>query len=272
MTAAAARAAHLIVDAEPLIFRDTLAFALLGERAEELVAYHRLHGTHPVLAGARTAVVTRSRFTEDRLAAGGLTQYVILGAGLDSYAHRSPSPHIRVFEVDHPATQEWKKARLAEAGVPHPPTLSYVPVDLEAESFADRLVAQGFDPAVPAFVSWLGVTMYLTREAIGQTLKAVSGFAAGSEIVVDHMLPAELRDAAGQAYVDAVMPTAAEQGEPWLSFLAPPDMAALLREHGLEVVEHVRQRETVDAALWNRADPLRPSDLSILTRACLSRL
>src|SRR5690242_16881590 len=107
MTAAAARAAHLIVDDAPPIFADSLAYQLLGDAAESFVGYHRTHGDHPVLVGARAAVTTRSRYTEDRLAASGLTQYVILGAGLDSFAYRSSSP-IRVFEVDHPDTQQWK--------------------------------------------------------------------------------------------------------------------------------------------------------------------
>ena len=113
LTAAAARAAHLIVDGEPVIFADTLAEAMLGERAEEFIAYHRAHGTHPVLAGARTQVTCRSRYAEDSLARGiegGIGQYVLLGAGLDSFAYRSPlAGQVRVFEVDHPATQEHKR-------------------------------------------------------------------------------------------------------------------------------------------------------------------
>src|SRR6266487_4000172 len=115
LTAAAARAAHLLVDAEPWIFADTLAARLLGGRAEELLAYHHLNGTHPVLAGARTQVACRSRYAEGRLAAAveaGTDQYVVLGAGLDSFAYRSPlAARVRTFEVDHPATQSWKRAR-----------------------------------------------------------------------------------------------------------------------------------------------------------------
>ena len=113
LTAAAARAAHLIVDNEPVIFADTLAQAMLGERAEELISYHLAHGTHPVLASARAQVTCRSRYAEDRLADAigrGIGQYVLLGAGLDSFAYRSPlAGRVRVFEVDHPATQEYKR-------------------------------------------------------------------------------------------------------------------------------------------------------------------
>ncbi|GAA0382497.1 SAM-dependent methyltransferase [Microbispora corallina] len=268
MTAAAARAAHLIVDDEPLIFRDTLAYRLLGDLAETLVGYHRAKGTHPVLVGARAAVVTRSRYTEDLLEEGGFAQYVILGAGLDTFAYRSPlAGRVRVFEVDHPSSQRWKRGLLEAAGVPVPPSLAFVPVDLEAGSPLDALVAGGFDPAVPALVGWLGVTMYLTREAIGRTLDTVAGLAPGTEIVLDYMLPEGLRDAAGQAYVEAVAPVAAERGEPWLTFLSPEEMSSLLREHGLEVVRHSGQRDSVDPALWDRSDALRPSHLSVHARA-----
>jgi methyltransferase (TIGR00027 family) len=145
-TAAAARAAHLLVDRAPLIFADPLAYPLLGERAEELVAYHRGHGDHPVLAGARAAVTTRSRYTEDRLAALGADQYVILGAGLDSYAYRSTGP-VRVFEVDHPATQEWKHDRLTDAGIAVPSSVTFVPVDFEGDPLMESLRRNGFDPA-----------------------------------------------------------------------------------------------------------------------------
>ena len=111
--AAAARAAHLIVDDDPPIFADTLAEAMLGERADELIGFHRAHGTHPILSGARAQVTCRSRYTEDSLAAAigrGIGQYVLLGAGLDSFARRSRlAAQVRVFEIDHPATQEWKR-------------------------------------------------------------------------------------------------------------------------------------------------------------------
>jgi methyltransferase (TIGR00027 family) len=271
LTAAAARAAHPIVDRPPFIFTDPLAAALLGEQAEELVGYHRAHGEHPVLAGARAQVTCRSRYTEERLAAAvrrGIGQYVILGAGLDSFAYRSHlAGRVRVFEVDHPATQQWKRDRLSAARVPVPDTVSYVPVDFEADALAERLTASGLDRTRPTFVSWLGVTMYITRSAIAETLATIGQLAGGIELVVDHMLPEELRDAAGQAYADLVAPVAAERGEPWLTFLRPDEMAALLAGHGLEPVEQVGQRDMVDAALWHRRDALRPAALARAARA-----
>ncbi|MFJ9786675.1 class I SAM-dependent methyltransferase [Amycolatopsis sp. NPDC101161] len=265
-TAAAARAAHLLVDAAPVIFSDPLAAPLLGRHAEELLAYHHLHGTHPVLAGARAQAACRSRFTEDRLLRdnSGIDQYVILGAGLDSFAYRSVPGRFRVFEVDRPATQAGKRELLERAGVAVPASVTFVPVDFEADPLRERLVQSGLDPFRPVFVSWLGVTMYLTRKAILTTLTDLGGFAPGSEIVTDHLLPAELRDAAGNGYAEAVAPVAAEQGEPWRTFLSPAAVADLLREAGFEVVEQAGQRDSVPAELWNRTDALRPAALSAL--------
>jgi O-methyltransferase involved in polyketide biosynthesis len=292
LTAAAARAAHLIVDHEPVIFADELAAALLGELADELISYHRAHGTHLVLSCARAQVLCRSRFTEDHLGAcvrGGITQYVILGAGLDSFAYRpasgrpasgrprsgrpgSGSPGLaRIFEVDHPGTQRWKRAHLASAGIAVPDTVSFVAVDFERDSLAGRLAQAGFDPSRPALVSWLGVTMYLTEAAISQTLAEISGFAPGTQLITDYILPAALRDETGNRYAELVAPAAAERGEPWLTFLAPDDMSALLGRHGFGPVEHVRQRDSIPAELWDRTDSLHPAGLSLLARATLAR-
>jgi methyltransferase (TIGR00027 family) len=150
LAAAAARAAHLVVDREPLIFRDPVAANLIGEPGAEMVGYHHRSGDHIVLAGTRAQVTVRSRYTEQRLAelaADGLGQYVILGAGLDSFAYRSPlADRIRVFEVDHPATQRWKRDLLAAARISPPDALAFVGVDLEAEPLTDHLAAEGLDP------------------------------------------------------------------------------------------------------------------------------
>lgn len=267
LTAAAARAAHLIVDGPPPILADTLAAPLLGERAEELIAYHRRHGDHVVLAGARTQATCRARYTEDRLAtaaASGVRQYVILGAGLDTFAYRSPlAAGLRTFEVDHPATQRWKREHLAGAGIAEPATVRYVPADLTATPLADRLRAAGFDHTEPAVVSCLGVSMYLTADALAGVLRTVGRFASGTELILDHMLPEPDRDALGQTYADLVAPFAAERGEPWLTLLSPDDLAARCADAGLEVVEQVRQHDLA-AAHWPRTDALRPADLSRL--------
>ena len=273
LMAAAARAAHLIVDREPVIFADELACTLLGEQADELISYHRAHGTHLVLSCARAQVLCRSRFIEDHLAAcvrSGLTQYVILGAGLDSFGYRTESA-VRVFEVDHPATQQRKRGQLAAARIPVPDSVSFVAMDFERDELAGLLRQAGFDRSRPALVSWLGVTMYLTRAAIGRTLAEIGGFAPGTQLIADYILPAALRDDTGNAYAGLVAPAAAERGEPWLTFLAPDDMSALLAGHGFGAIGHVRQRDSVPAALWDRADALRPAGLSVLARATIPR-
>jgi methyltransferase (TIGR00027 family) len=274
MTAAAARAAHLIVDDSPHIFSDTLAEALLGERAAELLSYHRGHATHPILSGARAQVVCRSRYTEDRVAEAverGVAQYVLLGAGLDSFGYRSPlAGQIQVFEVDHPGTQERKRTALAAAGIAVPAGVTFVAADLGTDSLTGALHAAGFDFLQPAVVSWLGVIMYLNRPAILSSLASLAGFAAGTELVADYMLPQSLRDEAGDFYVSSVGPAAAERGEPWLTFLAPAEMEALLAENGFGAAEQCRQRDTVPAHLWDRSDSLQPISLSMITRATLT--
>jgi len=273
-TAAAARAAHLIVDQPPAIFSDTFAVKLLGDEADEYVAYHRAHGSHVVLAGARGQVVCRSRLAEDSLAAAierGVRQYVILGAGLDSFAYRSAlARSVRIFEVDHVATQAWKRHQLGAAGITEPENLTFVAADFEAGTLAADLIRAGLDPDVPAFVSWLGVTMYLSTEAVGRTLAELALLAPGSEVVADYMLPADMRDEAGNTYVELVGPLTAERGEPWLTFLSSADMSALLARHGLRPLRHVAQRDVGDAATWDRSDSLRPVELALIAHATVA--
>ncbi|WP_024873886.1 class I SAM-dependent methyltransferase [Saccharomonospora piscinae] len=268
--AAAARAAHLVVDDTPSIFVDSLAARLLGDHAEEPIGYHRAHGSHPVLAGARAHAVVRSRYTEDRLARSTVTQYVILGAGLDTFAYRAElGRQVRVFEVDHPATQRWKRELAAAATLSQPGTVRFVPVDLGSHALVDRLVDAGFDTAQPALVSWLGVTMYLERDAIARTVADLGRLAPGSELIVEYLLPSRLRDEAGDAYAALVARAAGDGGEPWLSYLAPGDMSALLAEHGFGPTRHVRQRDAIGAALWRRSDSLRPMDLMVIAHAAV---
>ncbi|AIJ21358.1 class I SAM-dependent methyltransferase [Amycolatopsis methanolica] len=259
LTAAAARAAHLHVDSEPLLFRDTLAERLLGEHATELLGYHLAHGDHPVLAGARVQTTLRSRIAEDRLHASGLRQYVVLGAGLDTFAQRDG--RVRTFEVDHPASQSAKRELLAAAGIPEAAT--HVPLDL-AKADLD-LTPHGLAPE-PAFVSWLGVLMYLDATALDATLTALARLAAGSELVADYLLPSHLRDEAGNTYVEAVGAMTAGRGEPWRTFLDPDEIRALLLKHGFDVVEDLGQHDF----LAGRVDSLRPAHLSRVVRAVRS--
>jgi len=269
LTAAAARAAHLIVDDQPTIFADTLAAALLGERAEELIAYHERHGTHPVLVGARVQVACRGRYAEDALARAvraGVTQYVLLGAGLDSFGYRDGplAGRVRVFEVDHPASQEFKRAALAAARVEVPDSVRYVPADLARDPLIQCLAAAGFDASAPAMIAWLGVTMYLTAQAVAETLAAVARLAPGTELIADYLLPEGARDEAGALYGALVAQASAEQGEPWRSYFTPDQMADLAGRAGFGAVRAVSQRDTIPAALWQRADSLCPARLAVL--------
>jgi methyltransferase (TIGR00027 family) len=268
LTAAAARAAHLIVDDEPRIFTDPLAARLLGDRADELISYHTLHGTHPVLSGARVQVACRSRYAEHalaRAAAAGASQYVILGAGLDSFAYRGGLVgRVRVFEVDHPASQEAKRAALAAAGIPVPGNVTFVPADLAADSLTRCLASAGFDASAPAVFGWLGVTMYLTADAVAETMTAVAGCAPGSELIADYMLPEDARDEAGALYGTLVAQASAEWGEPWRSCFTPDEIADLARKSGLGGARSIGQRDAVPAHLWRRTDSLRPAELAVL--------
>ena len=197
------RAAHQIYDAAPLVFSDPIAVPILG--AEYLPEIERtrfeLHKPHSV--ALRAHMIVRSRYAEAR--AGAFGQYAVLGAGLDTYAFRAPEGK-RVFEADHPATQEWKKGLLDAAGIPVPGNAALVPVDFEEpDGPVRKLAAAGFDTARPALVSWLGVSYFLTPDAVAGTLAEIGRLAPGTELVMDYALPPGLRDAEGDAYERAVL-------------------------------------------------------------------
>src|SRR5277367_6493660 len=154
------RAAHQLFDAPPLVLDDPIAVPILGETYAEELRRTPTRPDRPFSVGLRAFLVARSRYAEDTLAravAQGITQYVLLGAGLDTFAHRNPYPQLRVFEVDHPATQQWKRELLETSGLPTPQNLTYAPVDFETQSLLQQLQAAGFDPTRPAFFAWLGV-------------------------------------------------------------------------------------------------------------------
>jgi methyltransferase (TIGR00027 family) len=185
------RAAHQLLD-DPRVFEDPVAFSVLeASTAAELRANpRRMAGliANPV----RAYMAARSRYAEDALAAAvarGVRQYVLLGAGLDTFAYRNPYPDVRVFEVDYPATQALKRTRLEQGGVAIPPSLTFVPMDFLEQTLADGLRSAGFRTDVPTFFAWLGVTMYLSREAIFTTLRLARQLPKGSGIVFDYMIP-----------------------------------------------------------------------------------
>jgi methyltransferase (TIGR00027 family) len=272
LVTAAARAAHLIVDRPPWIFEDTLAEALMGEAGSALIALHRQDPTTPRLASLRVAICTRSRYSEHRVAAAvdrGVRQYVILGAGLDSFAYRAEVPgDVWVFEVDHPVTQAWKRQGLAAAAIPIPSRVRFVPVDFTVDSLAQQLCEQGFDRSRPVIVSWLGVTQYLSVEAIRSTLLALGSLGPPVELVMTYVLPDELRDqSTDKPWAEFFMPGAAAVGEPWITFFTPEDIDRLIEQAGMTIIENVGGKDSIEPSLWQRSDALVPHELPRLVWA-----
>jgi methyltransferase (TIGR00027 family) len=189
--AAGLRAAHQVLDGAA-IFADPLALRILGADADELVREAKAEAD-PFRQRLRWFIAIRSRIAEDALAAAiklGVRQLVVLGAGLDTYAYRAPrAQDLRIFEVDHPATQTWKRERLTEADIPLPAALTFVPVDFERQTLADGLAAAGFDSMQQTFFTWLGVVPYLTDEAIFATLGFIAGVSGGAHVVFDYVNP-----------------------------------------------------------------------------------
>ena len=182
MFAAVSRGLFRLETASPWVLDDVLALVLVGPVWQQLRDQFDPLFPGPVRREARAAVCTRSRYAEDRLAAGAFTQYVILGAGLDSFAWRRPDllGSLTVFEVDHPASQAWKLERVRGLGLPLGDSQVFVPADFETGSLHDALRAAGFDWDQPALFSWTGVAPYLTAQAISSTLRAIGGAAAAS--------------------------------------------------------------------------------------------
>jgi len=243
--AAAYRAIHQTLDGAA-IFADPFAAKVLDDATR---ASLDALGADPSRRQMRLFVVVRSRFSEDALAtsvARGVHQIVVLGAGLDTFSLRNPfaAAGVRVFEVDHPATQVWKRERLKQAGLSEPASLTFAPVDFERQSLADGLAKVGFRADRPAFFQWLGVTPYLTREAIFGTLDFIAAIPE-SAVVFDYAEPLENHAPARRARLTAAAEQAAARGEPWLSFFEPADLASVLRDKGFAVIEDVGLTELI---------------------------
>ncbi|MGA7524975.1 MAG: class I SAM-dependent methyltransferase [Acidobacteriaceae bacterium] len=234
------RAAHQLWD-EPVIFPDPLAWAILsGEARDRIRTGIEEENQNPWARGLRAFVAVRSRFAEEeiaRAAAQGIRQAVVLGAGLDTFPYRNPHAGLQVFEVDHPATQAWKRERLAEGGIAVPESVRFAPVDFESDTLAHGLAAAGFRKDEPAFFSWLGVVPYLTREAAYATLGFVSGRPQGSGVVFDYSIPRELMNEREQMAFDRLAERVARAGEPFRLFLDPQQLAGDLRGMGFTAIE-----------------------------------
>jgi methyltransferase (TIGR00027 family) len=235
------RAAHQLFD-RPLVFEDALALAVIGREAEVDLRRGQDWRGHAA-PGLRAFIVARSRLTEDLLAeaAGqGTRQYVVLGAGLDTYGYRQSQgrPPLSIFEVDHPATQAWKRARLKESGLAIPANVFHVPVDFERQPLDAGLRGANFDFDRPAFVAWLGVTPYLSRDAVMATLGFITfRLGKGSEIVFDYAEPVDDSDPSLRTRFDALSARVARAGEPFRSFFDPATLAREVKAFGFSEMQ-----------------------------------
>jgi len=260
-SAALHRAAHQILDV-PHVLDDALALTIIGPERRRLLEASLALRQQAGSRAMRAFIVARSRYAEDELALAvpqGTRQYIVLGAGLDTFAYRNPhGESVRVLEVDHPSTQAWKRKQLAEQGIAVPSSLGFVAVDFEKDLLAYRLQQAGFDSTAPAFVSWLGVTMYLGREAVMQTLQLVARTCArGSRIVFDFSLPDEMLPVAQKARRDERARKVASLGEPWISHFAPGPLADDLLAMGFRTAELAGAPELNERYFSSRADGLR---------------
>ncbi|WP_369243781.1 class I SAM-dependent methyltransferase [Streptomyces sp. R41] len=265
------RAMHVQVDPPPHVLEDEIGLELA---APDEGWRHRPDMEPRGTSGFRAAIVARARFIEDLVAeqAGhGVDQYVVLGAGLDTFAQRRPeiASRLRVFEIDQPGTQAWKRQRLIELGHGIPDWLRLVPVDFEAAGdWWEQLSDAGFDPGRPAVVVCTGVTMYLTKDANAATLRRLRGLAPGSTLAITFMLPTELVDDADRPALEATKPQARAAGTPFISFYTPQEMLTLARDVGFKDARHVSGSALAARYFADRTDGLRPSsgeDLLVAT-------
>jgi len=255
------RAMHVQVDPPPHVIQDEVGLRLAAPDE----GWRGRPDMHPQWTSAfRASIVARARFVEDLVterAAAGVGQYVILGAGLDTFAQRRPeiASRLKVFEVDQPGPQAWKRQRLIELGYGVPDWLRLVPVDFEAgDAWWQRIAAAGFHAGKPAVVSSLGVSMYLTRDAVAATLRQIAGLAPGSTLVLSFLVPLELADPAVRPGLQRAVDGARASGTPFISFFAPAEMLALARESGFQKVEHVSAEALTERYFAGRTDGLRP--------------
>ncbi|MFD8544551.1 class I SAM-dependent methyltransferase [Streptomyces sp. NPDC059649] len=256
------RAMHVQVDPPPHVLKDEIGLQLAAPDADWR---HRPDMDPHTTSRLRAAIVARARFIEDLIteqADRGVTQYIILGAGLDTFAQRRPevASRLRVFEIDQPETQAWKRQRLVELGYGIPDWLRLVPVDFETnEDWLKKLVATGFDSDRPAVIVSTGVTMYLTKDATAATLRQITGLAPGSTLAMTFLLPTELLDDTDRPGLRASKEGAQASGTPFISFYTPPEMLALAREAGFADVRHVSGGSLAERYFADRTDGLRPS-------------
>lgn len=251
------RALHVELDASPHLIDDEIGLALAAPGP----GWRDRADMHPVgTGGYRAALVARTRFVEDLLVDEDIGQYVILGAGLDTFAQRHPelAGRVRVFEIDQPGPQQWKRQRLDELGYGLPEHVRLVPVDFEAEDdWWPALLDAGFDAGARALVSSSGVSMYITKAATTATFARLAATAPGSILAMTFMLPLEHADEADRPSLEAAARGAAASGTPWISFYTPEEIVTNAREAGFADVEYIARQDLAERYLAGRADNLR---------------
>jgi len=247
------RAMHQVIDGQPKVLDDPIAVAIVGRENLEI---EDSMGSRTM----RAFMVARSRYAEDKLALAvqnGVRQYVVLGAGLDTFAYRNPFPDVRVFEVDHPATQAWKQERLRAAGIELPKQFAFVAIDFEKQTLDAELAAAGFTRAQPAFFSWLGVTPYLTRQAFERTVRYIAALPAGSGVAFDFAVERSALGFLERAALDELSRRVTSAGEPFQLFFNPQALEDELKSMGFSEVERLNADEINARYFASRSDKLR---------------
>jgi methyltransferase (TIGR00027 family) len=255
------RAAHQLVDAPPVL-DDPIAVRLVGSGYRGKMG----RASHRVGRDLRAFVAVRSRYAEDQLAAAmaqGVRQYVVLGAGLDTFAYRNPFAGLRVFEVDFPATQEWKRDLLVEAEIELPEGLRFVPLDFEHQTLGEGLAEAGFERDSAAFFGWLGVVPYLTLEAFRATLRVIAQMPGGSGVSFDYAVAPGMLSAVGRKAFDALAGRVAAAGEPFQLFFTPEEMEEELRGAGFKRMEQLDSDRLNELYFKDRADGLKLSAVKL---------
>ncbi len=255
------RAAHQLMDRPPVL-DDPIAVRLVGDGFPRLME----RAKHPVGRDFRAFMAARSRYVEDHLAkavAQGVTQYVVLGSGLDTFAYRNPFPSLHVFEVDFPATQEWKRAMLAGAEVPLPVGLTFVPLDFEHQALTEGLASAGFDARRSAFFGWLGVIPYLTLKAFRATIGAIAELPPGTAVGFDYAVAPDTLCPLGRTAFDALSVRVAAAGEPFQLFFTPEELESELGRAGFRRVEQVDFARLNELYFNGRVDGLKLSPLGL---------
>jgi len=251
------RAAHQLLD-QPRVLDDPLALRIIGAEAENELRSNPKED-HAFSRAFRAFMAARSRFAEDELAlavAQGVRQYVVLGAGLDTFAYRNPHSGLRVFEVDHPATQAWKRERLEAAGIAIPTSLTFAPIDFERRTLSDGLGQSGFNGNAAAFFSWLGVTPYLTREACLVTLSFIAKMPVGSGVVFDFAVDPALLNLGQRMALKALSKRVAAVGEPFQLFFDPEKLQGEMKGMGFRRTEFLQGKELNARYFKDRKDGL----------------